>query len=148
MDTTASHNATRLRVGAASGAAVAMDTQISVAFGNRYRILLDFELLESHMPFYQSSLGARLQYKPTFNDYSRVIIATADVNATYTINNISLDYDSVTQLELARLIRNQYMGHVSILYDRVLRHRKIIANKSDSLITIGLKLSARNMKEC
>ena len=98
------------------------------------------------MSFYQTSLGDRLQYELRFNDYSRVIIATGDANATYTINNISLKYDSVTQPELARLIRNQYMGRVSILYDRVLRHRKILSNKSDTLINISLNVSARSIK--
>ena len=62
------------------------------------------------------------------------------------IENISLEFDAVTQSELARIIRNQYMNRVSILCDRVLRHRKILANKSDTLININLNLSARSMK--
>jgi len=47
---------------------------------------------------------------------------------------------------LARLIRNQYVGRVSILCNRVLHHRKILASKSDTLININLNVSARNMK--
>ena len=46
---------------------------------------LDFELLESHMPFYQSALSDRLEYELTLNDYSRVMQATGDVDASYHI---------------------------------------------------------------
>ena len=31
---------------------------------------LDFELVETHMPFYQAGLGDRLEYELTFNDYN------------------------------------------------------------------------------
>ena len=99
------------------------DKAIADAYGNRFHILLDFELLETHMPFYQSALGDRLEYELTFNDYSRVVVVTDDAAATYTVENICLEFDMITQPNLARLIRNQYAGRLAILYDRVLRHR-------------------------
>ena len=101
IDTSANRNATRIRVGAGNGAPNACDTSIADTYGNRYYIPLDFELLESHMPFYRSALRDRLEYELTFNDYSRVIKAMEDANASYTIENISLEYDMVTQSELA-----------------------------------------------
>ena len=98
------------------------------------------------MPFYQSALGDRLEYELTFNDYSHVVVATGDAAATYTVKNICLEFDMITQPDLARLIRNQYAGRLAILYDRVLRHRKIMANKSDTLWNINLNVPARSMK--
>ena len=144
IDTTVDRNATKLRVGAGDGAAVAADQAIATAYSNRFSTPLDFELLESQMPFYQSALGDRLEYELTFNDYSRVIQATGD--SSYTIENISLEYDMVTNAELARMIRNQYAGRLAILYDRVLRHRKIVRDKSDTLWNINLNVPARSMK--
>ena len=85
------------------------------------------------MQFYQSALGDRLEYELTFNDYSRVIRATGDTDASYNIENISLEYEMVTHPELARMIADQYRGRLAILYDRVLRHRKISRDKSDTL---------------
>ena len=52
----------------------------------------------------------------------------------------------VTQPDLARQIRNQYGGRLAILYDRILRHRKITANKSDTLWNINLNVPARSVK--
>ena len=50
-DTTANQNATKLQVGAENGdRAVVKDSAIAAAYGNRFYIPLDFELLESHMP--------------------------------------------------------------------------------------------------
>ena len=61
----------KLCIGAADGnGTVAEDKAITDTFGNRFYVPLDFELLESHMPFYQSALGDRLEYELTFNDYS------------------------------------------------------------------------------
>ena len=98
------------------------------------------------MPFYQSALGDRLEYEVTFNDYGRVLKAAADKKGTYKIENICLEFEMVTQPELARMIRNQYAGRIAILYERVLRHRKISANKSDTLWNVNLNVPARSMK--
>ena len=98
------------------------------------------------MLFYQSALGDRLEYELPFNDYSRVIQATGDADSSYDIENISLEYEIVTQPELARMIANQYNGRLAILYDRVLRHRKISRDKSDILWNININVPAHSMK--
>ena len=52
-------NVDRIRVGAGNKyEAETEDAAMALAFGNRFHIPLDFELLETHVPFYQSALGA------------------------------------------------------------------------------------------
>ena len=138
-------NMLKHRVGARNATADAGDKAIADAYKNRFCIPLDFELLESHMPFYQAGLGDRLEYELTFNDYNKVINST-DVEASYTIKNICLEFDTVSDTELARQIRQQTDGKMAILYDRILRHRKITKNKSDTLWNINLNVPARSMK--
>ena len=53
IDTTTNRNATKLRVGAGEVENVPADKAISEANGNRFFVPLDFEILESHMPFYR-----------------------------------------------------------------------------------------------
>ena len=119
IDASDNRNTTRIRVGAGNGdSSVVADKAIADAFGDRFFTPLDFQLLDSHMPFYQSALGDRLEYELTFNDYSRVIQATGDVDASYHIGGICLEYNLVTLPELARMIENLYKGHLAILYDR------------------------------
>ena len=88
-------------------------------------------MLDSVAPYYQAGLGNRLCYEIKLNDYNRVI-NSSKTNATYKITNISLEYEIITQPDLARSIRSEYDG-MALYYDRILRHRKIIVNKSDTI---------------
>ena len=116
IDTSSNRNVTRIRTGAGNkNETKTEDAAIVEAYDTRFHIPLDFELLESQMPFYQSALGDRLEYELTFNDYSHVIVATGDAPASYTVENIALEFDMVTQPNLARQIRNQYGGRLAIL---------------------------------
>lgn len=95
------------------------------------------------MPFYQSALGDRLEHELTCYEYIRVIMAAADEKGSYANDNICLEFTMVTQPELARRIRNQYTSRLAILYDRVLQHRIITANKSDSLWNVHINIPAQ-----
>ena len=138
-------NMLKHRVGAADATSDAEDQAIASAHATRFCIPLDFELLETYMPFYQAGLGDRLEYELTFNDYMKVI-NSSDTDSSYVIKGISLEFDMVTDSELARQIRDQYSGRMAILYDLILRHRKITKNKSDSLWNINLNVPAKSMK--
>ena len=61
---------------------------IAKVYANRFCIPLYFELLEIHMPFYQTELGDRLEYELTFNDYDKVI-KTSDADSSYKIKKMS-----------------------------------------------------------
>ena len=68
------------------------------------------------MPFYQSALGDRLDYELKFNDYSHVIQVTGNVDASYHIGGISLEYDMVTLAELAQMITTTLLSqHYALL---------------------------------
>ena len=46
---------------------------LSDTFKNKFTIPLDFEMLDSTIPYYQAGLGNRLCYEITFNEYKSVI---------------------------------------------------------------------------
>ena len=138
-------NMLKHRIGAGNAGSDKEDEAIAKAFGTRFCIPLDFELLETHMPFYQAGLGDRLEYELTFNDYNKVI-KSSDADAKHVITNICLEFDQVTDTELARQIRTQYDGRMTIFYDRILRHRKITKKKLDTLWNINLNVPAKSMK--
>ena len=99
------------------------DNAIAEAYGNKFITPLDFEMLESVMPYYQVGLGNRLCYEIMTNYYNRVI-NSSKTDAMYKITDISLEYEIVTQPNLARHISNEYQSMV-LLYDRILRCRQI-----------------------
>ena len=99
-------NCMKLRINAGDESPTpAQDKAIADAYGNKFIIPLDFEMLDSAMPYYQAGLRDRLSYEHKFNDYNRVINSSKP-DATYKITDISLEYDIVTQPELARYIRS------------------------------------------
>ena len=117
-------NILKHRVGAGNASTDAEVQAIAGAFKNRFCIPLDFELLETHMPFYQAGLGDRPEYELTFNDYNKVINAT-NADSSYVISNICLEFGMVTDSQLARQIRQKFTGWMVVLYDRILRHQKL-----------------------
>ena len=126
----------------------AQDKVIADAYGNKFIFPLDFEMLDSAAPYYQAGLGNRLCYKITFNDYNRVInssVAVVVPDAMYKITDISLEYEIVTQPDHTRSIRSEYQS-MALLYDRILRHRKIKVNKSDTVWNWAFNMPCKSLK--
>ena len=46
------------------------DKTIADAYGNKFIIPLNFEMLDSAMPYYQAGLRNRLSYELKLNDYN------------------------------------------------------------------------------
>ena len=123
-------NCIKLRINAGNKSiSNAQDKAIADAYGNKFIIPLDFEMLDSAAPYYQAGFGNRLCYELTFNDYNRVTrsgVSSPKVpDAKYKITDVSLEYEIATQPGFVRSIRSEYQ-HIALLYDRILRHRKII----------------------
>ena len=91
-------------------------------------------------------LGNRLCYEITFNKYNRVINSVgASPDANYELSNISLEYEIVTQPTLARSIKAEY-DEMVLLYDRILRHRQIPVNKSDTIWNWSSNTPCKSLK--
>ena len=142
-------NCIKLRINAGNKDATnAQDKAIADAYRNKFIIPLDFEMLDSAAPYYQAGLRNRLCYELTFNDYNRVIksaISPKVPDAKYKITDISLEYEITTQPDLVRSIRSEYQ-HMALLYDRILRHRKIIVNKSDTVWNWAFNTPCKSLK--
>ena len=137
-------NAIKHRINATDKANNAKDQTVASIYDNKFCIPLDFEILESSLPLYQYGLGSHLTYELTFADYSNVIKAM-DPDATYTISNISLEFDTVMNASLASQIRTEYMKS-SILYDRILRARIIPLNNSDTSFSVDINSPSKSLK--
>ena len=132
------------RINASDKASNASDETVASIFDNKFCIPLDSEIFESSFPLYQYGLGSCLTYELTFADYSDVIKAT-NPDATFTISNISLEFDTVINVSLSSQIRTKYMK-CSILYDRILRARIIPLNKSDTCFSVDINSPSKSLK--
>ena len=137
-------NAIKHRINDSDKANDAKDQTVASIYDNHFCIPLDFEILESSLPLYQNGLRSHLTYELTFADYSDVIKAM-NPNATYTISNISLEFDTMTNASLASQIRTEYMKS-SILSDRILRARIILLNNSDTSFSVDINSPSKSLK--
>ena len=127
----------------------AQDKAFADVYGNKFIIPFDFEMLDSAAPYYQAGIGNRPCYELSFNDYNRVtksgLSSPKVTDAKYKITDISLEYEITTQPNLARSIRSKYQ-HMALLYARILRHRKIIVNKSDTVWNWAFNMPCKSLK--
>ena len=143
-------NCIKLRINAGDKSAGNVQGKaIADGYGNKFIIPLDFEMLDSAAPYYQAGLGNRLCYELTFNDYNRVtksgVSSPKGSDAKYKSTDISLEYEIVTQPNLVRSIRSEYQ-QMALLYDRILKHRKIIVNKSDTVWNWAFNTPCKSLK--
>ena len=137
-------NAIKHRINAGDKANNAKDQTVASIYDNHFCIPLDFEILESGFLLYQYGLGSHLTYELTFAGYSDVIKAMNPA-ATYTISNISLEFDTIINASLASQIRTEYMKS-SILYDRILRAVIIELNDSDTSFSVDINSPSKSFK--
>ena len=137
-------NAIKHRINAGDKANNAKDQTVASIYDNCFCIPLDFEILESGLPLYQYGLGSCLTYELTFAGYSDVIKAM-NPDPTYTISNISLEFDTIINASLASRIRTEYMKS-SILYDRILKARIIQLNDSDTSFSVDINSPSKSFK--
>ena len=137
-------NAITHRINTGDKASNAKDETVASIFDNRFCIPLDFEILESSLPLYQHGSGSQLTYEITFDDYSDVI-KPSNPDASYTISNIFLEFDTVTLASLASQIRTEYMKSI-ILYDRILRSRIIPLKDSDTSLSVDINSPSKSLK--
>ena len=138
-------NGLKHRIDAADAADGKKDETLAWVFKNRFCVPLEFEILNSHLPFYQGALSERLSYELTFNRYDQVILST-DPDAKYRISNISLEFDIVNHDELARMVLSRYQSHLPIYYQRVLHHSTVVKNRSDTIWNFNFSASGKSIK--
>ena len=69
----------------------------------------------------------------------------ASPDAKYEISNISLEYEIITQPTLAKHISDKYQS-MTLLYDRVLRHRQIKVSMSDTTWNWSFNMPCKSLK--
>ena len=86
--------ALKLRVDAKGATGDAEKTAVAKTFGNRFKIPVDFELLNDIGPYHQASLQDKLEIKLTFNDKKAIILgstptlaAASDADYDYSVSN-------------------------------------------------------------
>ena len=145
--------ALKLRVASKGATDNAGETAVAKTFGNRFRIPIDFELLNDIGPFHQASLADKLGVRLTFNDKEAVILgstatlaAAADGDYDYSVTDIRTEWDQITSPALASSMRSVYQK-LALPFTRVFEHRFMSINKSDPVINLSVNAPSKSLSK-
>jgi hypothetical protein len=124
----------KLRSGVAVADASATQNMMYSVFSKKYKIPLDFELLSTHAPFYKYPIQEDIIFELSFSPKEDVIVSDVTANMNYKLENIFLEYDTITNEILARQLKNNYMAGFSLLYDWVDHFKNVSVSAADTLI--------------
>ena len=143
-------DALKLRVSSKGATGDAGKTAVAKTFGNRFRIPIDFELLND-IPYHQASLADKLEIKLTFNDSKAVILgssatlaAAADADYDYSVTDIQTEWDQLTSPSLASSMRSVYQ-RLALPFTRVFEHRFMSINKSDPVVNLSINAPSKSL---
>ena len=145
--------ALKLRVASKGATADAGRTAVAKTFGNRFRIPIDFELLNDIGPYHQASLADKLEIKLTFNDKKAVILgstatlaAATDADYDYSVNDIRTEWDQITSPSLAMSMKSVYQ-RLALPFTRVFEHRFVSINKSDPVVNLSVNAPSKSLSK-
>ena len=123
-------------------------------FGNRFRIPIDFELLNNIGHYHQASLADKLEIKLTFNDKKAIILgstpalaAAADADYDYSVTDIRMEWDQITSPSLASSMRSVYQKGLALPFTRVFEHRFMSINKSDPVVNLSINTPSKSLSK-
>ena len=146
-------DALKLRVNSKGATGDAGKTAVAKTFGNRFRIPIDFALLNDIGPFHQASLADKLEIKLTFNDKKAIILgstatlaAAADADFDYSVTDIRTEWDQITSPSLAMSMRNIYQ-RLALPFTRIFEHRFMSVNKSDPVVNFSVNAPSKSLSK-
>ena len=145
-------DALKLRVNSKGATGDAGKTAVAKTFGNRFRIPIDFELLNDIGPYHQASLADKLEIKLTFNDKAVILgstatlAAAADADYDYSVTDIRTEWDQITSPSLAMSMRSVYQ-RLALPFTRVFEHRFMSVNKSDPVVNLSINAPSKSLSK-
>ena len=143
-------NGLKLRVGAKDATGDIEEVAIGKTFGCRFRIPIEFPLLDLH-PYHQASLADKLEIQLTFNDAKSIILGSTallaganDADYTYSAKDIRVEFDQITSPSLAQETRSKY-DRLAVPFTRIVEHRYTTINKSDGVVNLNVNTPSSSL---
>ena len=128
------------------------ETAIAKTLGNRFRIPIDFELLNSVGPYHQHSLADKLEIQLTFNDAKSIILgstsalaAANDADYGYMFTDIRTEWDQITHEDIASSMAMQYHEKFPVPFRRLVEHRFLVIKKSEPIINLEINAPSQSL---
>jgi hypothetical protein len=134
-----SSNLRKLRSGAVVAGASTDENMLKSVFVKKYKIPLDFDILSTHAPFYKFPIQEDI-FEITLAPKEDVIVTDTTANMDYKLDNICLEYDTITNATIARELANHYNIGFSLYYDWIDYFKTTNIEANDTIINENINI--------
>lgn len=134
--------------GSSSGdTARAQDALMYSIFGTKLRIKL-CKVLEGSSLFVPNSMMNNLEYIITLPVSTDVLVKqSGQAQAEYSLENLELEYETITDDELASEITSMFSSGKSLVFEHVTMFKKMAWPKADTVQNINVNMPRKSMRE-
>ena len=144
-------NGLKLRVSASGAKGDVEEVAIAKTRKNRFRIPIDFEVLNHIGSYHPHSMKDQLKLELVFNDPKAIILAStaalataADRDYSYTVTDIQMEWDQITNAGLAREME-MIQNSIEVPYKNLIRYDYQNFEKSKSHINLPLNITPESL---
>ena len=123
------------------------ENKLESVYKNKYRIMLDHQVLTDHGVFYPQALYNNLNFELTLAPASQVVRGSDTSKLVYKFKNIQLEYKVIRNKQLADEATSFYTHGKEFAYDHVVLQKVVDFNGgTESLLNRRMNLQRRSLK--
>lgn len=124
----------------------AKNNAVNAAYGKKYIIPLDHELLDDHGVLYPRALAEAIVFELTLATASELVVGSDATKLNFSLVNLELEYESIRDDKLAQDAIATYQNGKAFVYEHMTLHKTFsIAKNTDSIINQSVNLPRRSM---
>ena len=137
----------RSKAGDKKTSGVDAENALESVYKNKYRIMLDHQVLTDHSVFYPQALYNNLNFELTLAPASQVARGPDTSKLVYKLTNIQLEYKVIRSKHLADEATSTYTYGKEFAYDHVVLSEVVEFNRgTESLLNRRMNLQRRSLK--
>ena len=122
------------------------DKGLKEVFDKKYMIPLDFDLIATHAPLYKFPIQEDIIFEISLAPKEDIIVADVIANMSYKLENICMEYETVTDKTIASQLTANYNSGFSFFYDYVDLSKTVNVLANDTLINENMNFPRRSIK--
>jgi hypothetical protein len=114
------------------------NTDLKIIYGKRYKIPIQFEIINDHMPLSGVLLESSLTFEMRINSKKNVLSYKSET-ANFEMKNICLEYETIREPVLYKEIERDLVGGTVFLFDHVHHYKKEEVLKAATFVNVEIQ---------
>ena len=124
----------------------ASNVELRHVYGKKYKLPLDLELINDHVPLPTWDINDEIAFELTINEKKYVLRYSKADTADFTLKNICLQYETLNNIDLRNSIARQIDVGFPFLFDHIHHYKRKDVTKKETLLTEDINVDRRSLK--